>query len=939
MIPAAMRRDRDPREELDAAAAAVAGYDLPRARELLDALRASRPDDADVFDAWVALLVDHLGDDRGALDATPPGDPRASTRARLVTAGARAGRLDDARRWVDGLDPARHGEAWARWLDALLRAGALDEASRGAQAIRGRRALGGELSAALHRVDEALRPERERAREAERARRAERERGRVEAARARLDEGRWEAALAVLAEADEADEDAARELRDAQTRRALAQREDALREASAARVAAVERALGEGADRDALRALASLAPEERARVRESLVPQGFLSILGDPRTRESEAVDAALALREASRARDPAAVLALLRPHASALRRVPEGREALEAAESAHALASAHRVEAPDDPLRAARAEVESLAARGEPLAAWRRAEREGLLDEARAHARAAARRYAISWEPDASGPPEEAHAELLRADALVAHPVDADAAVSVSTEGRAVTWRRVDLRSGRVTARARAWLDDEFTARASRWDGSHLSLASERAVLSVDAREGTLRAYWRAPTAGLLAEAPRACGDPDFAWVTGRDARGQGAVAVIDLARGERVSRFAAATVIDVEGSAEALCHDPSGRLLQLRDAHGVVLASCAFEREGELLAACPSPEGRGVLATFRERHPQTAASRRRALPPTFSLAVVHLRVGSREAATLTLRSCARDDVAAVARARSEGSAWVRLGPADLPGELISLRASDLRVRSRRAVSAGVALRATGAGAMLASVSTRRCLWQPDPSRDPVGPGDDVPLAAHQPSFAWALPCAPRADDLAWAAHAPAVSALVEGRRGEFDDAVRALRRSPPGLLGMHRVLAECGRVDDAAALLRLARAAHPEHAGLRLEHAGRRWAAGDAAGVREALEGAELLGLGEDLAHARHLLGLARLVEGDEAGAAEAWREGRDAPLLRPACALSGALAVLAGRGGEGCLLADALSGASSAAMRAVLATAAGRPGGAPW
>lgn len=931
-----MRRQNDLRDELAAAAAALDDYDYPLARSRLGALRQAHPEDAEVFDAWVTLLVDHLGDDAGALDASPPrAAVRDATRARLVTAAARASRTDLARKWIAELDPEHHGDAWTRWLDALLAAGDLAAAAHESRAVRAKRALSGALSEALARVDAALRPERERAREEALARRAHETRGAIAALTASLDEGRWERALLALSSLDDTDPSMGDEL-DALRARALGQRDEAMRESSARRVEAVERALAQRVDRESLRALASLREDERLSVSGSLVPQGFIALLGEARVREADAIDATLALREASRQADPAVVTATLRRHAATLRRIDAGRAALDVAEDALARAPQARVAAEADPTSSLRAEIESIAAQGFTLAAWRRAEREGLDDLARTLAASATRRYALTWEREIAGPPEEAHAELLRGDAAVAYPGGVDAAMSVSVSGRTVTTRRFDLRTGAVSLRARAWLDDDFVATSSRWDGDHLALASRDAVLSVDTREGALRAYSKVPSAGALAESTLACGDPDFAWVTGRDARGAPTTSVIDLARGGRVSRFACGDIVPVDGSTEMLCLDAGEGALRLRDAHGVVIATAGFARDGELLAACRSPLGRGVFATFRERHPQTAHDRRRAIPPSYSLVLIHLRAGTREPQTLTLRSCARDDVAAVSASPASGVVWVRLGPRDLQGELVCIDAERMRVRSRRALAAGVSLGVTGTGAFLAFVSTRRCGWQHDPTIDPPGAGLDPPLAAHQPSLSFGLPCAPIADELAWRAHAPAVSALIDGRRAEWDEACASLRRAPASLLGMHRVLIACRRERDADAALAAARRAHPQHAGLRVEAAGRAWARGDAAGVRALLEGAELLGLGDELAHARHLLGLARLAEGDERGAEEAWREGLDAPIVRPSCALAGCVEVIGAtaRGGapSSYVIVEALAGTSRAAALAVEALSAG-------
>jgi hypothetical protein len=311
---------------------------------------------------------------------------------------------------------------------------------------------------------------------------------------------------------------------------------------------------------------------------------------------------------------------------------------------------------------------VESLAAQGYWLAAWRLAAREGHDDRAAALRARAVSAHALRWEAGTDGPPEEAHAELLRDDALVAHPIDEDHALTLSFEGATATTRRVDLRGGRVIARAHAGLAAPFVPRAFRWDGALLGAASRDAVLSVDVDDGGLRALWPAPPTELLAPSPRPCGDADFAWVHGRGEQGEGVVEVWDLARVERVRRFECDDLVDVQGAAECLTRDARG--LQLRDAHGVVLAGRPFAPAGTLLDAVPLPGEHGVLATFRERIAPSNDDRRYARPPTFRLLLVRLAVAAREVTALPLRSCARDDTAALALHPLTRLVWVRLGP-----------------------------------------------------------------------------------------------------------------------------------------------------------------------------------------------------------------------------------------------------------------------------
>jgi hypothetical protein len=912
----------DPRETLRAAAAALDAFDLPLAQSLLAAARAARPDHPELHAAWVSLCVEHLGDDAGALDAPSPRTVSPTTRAHLLLAAARSRRLDDGRAWQRGLSPHEHTDAWAAWIDALRFAGALDEADAVATGVR-RPPVHPALRPALAALDDALRPARQRAAEEARVAREAAHGRRVDALRELLHEGRWEAVEAAMLE-DPPREGALAVAWQALREEVMRRRDEASRAASRRRVDEVTRALAEGVTRRALRAFAALIDVERAGVDPALLPPGLLALLADPRVREVEAIDAALALREAAPHPDP---LPLLRPHEAALRRVPEGRAALEAAERRAVRAPVTEVLAGASPaLRV----VESLAAQGHWLAAWRLAAREGHDDRAAALRARAVSAHALRWEAGTDGPPEEAHAELLRDDALVAHPIDEDHALTLSFEGATATTRRVDLRGGRVIARAHAGLAAPFVPRAFRWDGALLGAASRGAVLSVDVDDGGLRALWPAPPTELLAPSPRPCGDADFAWVHGRGEQGEGVVEVWDLARVERVRRFECDDLVDVQGAAECLTRDARG--LQLRDAHGVVLAGRPFAPAGTLLDAVPLPGEHGVLATFRERIAPSNDDRRYARPPTFRLLLVRLAVAAREVTALPLRSCARDDTAALALHPLTRLVWVRLGPRDLPGELLSVRSENLRFISRRPIAAGVALRATARGPLLSLVSIARVGWQTDLRFDPPGAGDAVPGAVHQAVFARALPCAPTADEDAWRAHGPAVASL---RRGGRDALV--IPRAPSAALALHLVLLAAGFGADADAVLDDARRRSPTHAALRLAAADRAWREGDPGAVRALLEGAELVGLGDTSAHARHLLGLARLEEGDEAGADAAWAEGEAAAMPREVCALRGARDVLrASRGalfGEtASVLAAALRGDDPAASRAAQASSAG-------
>lgn len=906
----------DPRETLQAAAAALDAFDLPLAQSLLAGARAVRPEDPELHAAWVSLCVEHLGDDAGALDAPAPRAVTPAARAGLLLAAARSGRLEDGRAWQRGLSPLEHPEAWAAWLDALRVAGSLDEAASVAAGIR-RAPVHAALRPALAALDDALRPARQRAAEDARSAREAALQRRADALRELLHEGRWEAAAAAMRDDPPGEGPLVAVWRSLQQEVAR-QRDEAARVASRRRVEEVQRGLSEGATRRALRAFAALVDAERAEVSPAALPPALLALLADSRVREVEAIDAALALREAAQHPDP---LPLLRPHEAALRRVPEGRAALEAAERRSARAPA--VEPATGPSPTLRV-VETLAAQGHWLAAWRLAAREGHDDRAVALRARAVAAHALRWERDARGGLDEVHVDLLRRAPIIAHPVHEDHAMTLSFEGATLTTRRIDLREPREITRVHAGLAAPFAPRVFRWDGAVLGAASDDRVLSVDVDDGALRACWPVPPTELLAPRARPCGDPDFAWLHGRDAAGEGVVEVWDLARCERVRRFACDDVIDVQGVAASVTRDARG--LQLRDAHGAVLAGRAFVGEGTLLDAVPLPGEPGALVAFRQRLPQTDDDRRRARAPAFRLLLLRLAVAARELTAITLRDCARDDTAALALHPLTRLVWARLGPRDLPGQLLSLRAENLRKIHQRAVDAGVALHATARAPLLSFVGTTHVAWQTDLRANPRGASAAVPVAVHQPAFARRLPCAPSADEVAWRAHGPLVDALRRDARADLSMATRA----PASALSLHQVLVAAGMLPWADAVLSEARRRFPTHAGLRLAAADRAWREGDADAVQDLLEGVELVGLGDAFAHARHLLGLARLTRGDEDGALAAWAEGESAPYPRVACALAGARAVvLAGRGalhGEtGCVLAEALRGGEAAARAA--------------
>lgn len=914
---------------------ALGAYDIERASRALEAARAHAPRDLGVLAAWVAHLTDRLADDARALDAASGFAPAAmdeETRARLAAAASRLGRVDDARRWIAEVPVARATDAHAAWLDALTAIGRIDEGAEVARALRTQVARSPAALAALTRFDAESEALRRRARAQEGTRVAQREADALDAARGLIEEGRWAGALAALMAAGEPETHALRAAWRALVADCVARREREALAATDARVAAVEAQLAAGVDATSLRAFAALDAQERARVRSGLAPDALDALLRDGRTRVAEAVDATLALREAAGASDAAAA-ALLRRHAAALRRVPAGRAALDAAESAvRAERAALQSDRDDGRIRteALRAEVDALAARGDELAAWWRAREAPELGETAAALRARVEAAAQTFrEEEADGPEEEFLGELLRGDALIARPTATEVR-ALSMDAGVLTARAFDLRTHRVTARVTARAGVAFEARAARWDRRWHALASPDALVSVDARDGALRARWRIGATGLLGAAARPCADPDFVWVIGRDASGEEVARVLDLARGDDVRGFAIAGAVDLAGGEDVVTHERATRQLQLRDAHGVVVATCPFDRSGELLSAVRTAAPRGAVVLFRERHAQSAEDRRRSRPPRFSFALLRIQAGSRAVAVTPLRDALRDETGVVAADLARGLAWVRLAPDDLPGELLTVRLDDLSVRARRGVSAGVALRPLGdaEGARLEFLCARSFSWTDNLWADPPG-ATEVPLARFQPSVSRILPCAPGPTEDAWRAHAPTLMEISRGEAGALDEALARHRRSPAALLGLVRALVACGLTDAAAEALRRARALHPGHGPLRLQAADQAWAIGRADLVREALEGAELLGVGAEFAHAKHLLGLARLAEGDEVGADAAWREGADAPIARPECALGASRTALAARAGalvdSSCVTAVALSGGSSAALRA--------------
>lgn len=920
---------------LRAADAAAAAYDLDEATRLLDVAMRRAPEDPAARAAWIAHRTDRLGDDAGALagaGALPVMRFDPASRARLAAAAARLGRVDEARRWIAHVDAAQAPDAHAAVLHALLAEGRLAEAAEVARGVRGHGPRSPAVLTALQRYDDAEAEAGRARREGAMREEVRRVRAVLAASRDALEAGRWEGALASLMAHGEPDDAALRGEWRALVDACVARRDADSAADAEARVASVAQRLRAAVDASALRAYAALPASERARVGGGQATEFLDALLDEGRARVSEAIEAALALRASRERDDPAAALAALRPHAVTLRRIPEGRAALEAAEAA---ARTRRGDADDDradPRTASlRAEVDALCARGETLAAWWRAREAPALAELTARLGEeveAASDLVRDARVDGTG--EELLAELLRPDAVVARP-PGGVMRALSVDDGVVTLRSAELARGGVTARVTADVGIAFEPRSARGDGRFLSLASEDAVVTMDALEGSLRARWRVGSTGLLGGALRPCADPDFAWVLGRDAAGEGSARVLDLARGGVVRGFSCGDAVDLAGGVDVLTHDPSTRQLQLRDAHGVVVATGAFEREGTLLAAVRAERGRGALALFRERHPQTEEDRRRSRPPRFSLVLLRLRAGERGVASLVLRDALRDETGAVASDASRGVAWVRLAPEDLPGELVTVRVGDLAILSRRALRAGVTLRplGDGEGARLEFVSARRFSWSDDLRRDPEVAGE-VPIARFQPSLSRRLPCAPRPSERAWRDHAPTASAILRSDPGALDAALARHRRAPGALLGLVRVLTACGLADAADAALSRACALHPGNAPLRLALADAAWRSGRVGAVRDALEGMELLGLGEELAHARHLLGLSRLAAGDTAGADAAWREGSEAPIARPSCALLGARAALAAREGAsvdpGCIAAAARSGGFPAALRAI-------------
>jgi hypothetical protein len=405
----------------------IAAYDYEGARHhLVLAVEASGGATAPAL-ALLALLVEILGDDAGALEIeaslSPSALADAKVRGSLALAAARSGQEERAFALARGADEAQAAAVLGALAAGALAGGdvgratiLLDEARRrdptspataaiAEELTRTRAAARGPAEAQLaalvaggrdadaeRKADEihARWPESEAVRRArrtleERRRRAEEARLAAEAERA-LTAGDAGVALAFLGQAAVTARGPEREMIERRIREIEAA-ERARREAE--RVEHVCRLLSVAEPRDGLLAYLDLDEPARARVRDRCPREELssLDLVATGRATAGAKVEAVLALQRARALaeREPEAVLALLAPHEGVLERVPEARRVVR---DVGARLRAERIERARAEVLAARAELAAFAAT-EALARLRAADLRDLPEPERAEAAA----------------------------------------------------------------------------------------------------------------------------------------------------------------------------------------------------------------------------------------------------------------------------------------------------------------------------------------------------------------------------------------------------------------------------------------------------------------------------------------------------------------------------------------------------------------------
>ncbi len=408
---------------VERAEAALAAYDYEGAREALEQALGASQGGAGPAAALLALLVDTLGDDVGALAIEPKITKAAlaevRVRAPLALAAARSGQETRALGMVRGLDDARSATVFVGLAASALTAGDVDRATRHLEQakrydaacaeilgvadevakarakacepaeaeITALLAAGSEASAEKQAAVVLARwPEsavaRRALREIEERRRKREARQRAEEAEGAAARGESTVALALLAQAAATARGAERDAIERRTREI----EQALRtQRDAERVEQAIRALEAGDPRAGLTIYAGLEEALRVRVRaRSARPElAWIDRMTGTRGGDRLRVEAALAMEGAlaALARDPQAALALLAPHEAALERVPEAGRIAREAEAALRAGRLARARAAID---GARAELAAGAA-AEALARLEAVSSRDLPDDERA--------------------------------------------------------------------------------------------------------------------------------------------------------------------------------------------------------------------------------------------------------------------------------------------------------------------------------------------------------------------------------------------------------------------------------------------------------------------------------------------------------------------------------------------------------------------------
>ena len=622
--PAKARDEEDATPEglVRRAEAAIASYDYEAARAALEEALEASHGSAGPATALLALLVETLGDDAGALAIEARIDDAAladaRVRAPLALAAARSGEEPRALMMARKLDDAPAAAVLAALATSALArgdldraAGHLEQARRRDPACPGLVSVAGEVAAAQAKARAPAEAEIEAllaaGRDAEAkqkadlvlaswpasaaARRAlhavEERRRTAEAARLAAEAEEAEArgdsavALARLAQAAAAARGAEREAIDERASRLEASERDR-RETE--RVEQTIRLLQAGNPDEGLTAYLALEETLRARVRASAVrPEvGWIDRMAGGRGGDRAKVDAALAIalaREAL-ARDPEEAVALLAPHDAWLERVPEARRI---AREAEATLLAGRLSRARAAIEAAQVDLAAGAA-DEALARLGALSVRELPDEERAEAAALdarAKRIVDRRRRSESALRHRASGRLFEARAVAEGLVaDADAPIERARwEGERDAIRASIQRSFRVE------VDDEPRAaeelgrlrpyaaveRVSWWltaDGHGIVIARayERWVLVRVLDRATMRVC---PT--ILLRTPEPLGNVDVCvcgptlWLTGE----RGALVEIAMpgweVRDFRPSLDVAAPTLVVETSVLVATEDPS--------------------------------------------------------------------------------------------------------------------------------------------------------------------------------------------------------------------------------------------------------------------------------------------------------------------------------------------------------------------------------------